>query len=162
MEYLPLIALLMILAMAVPLSMIDFREHRLPNRFTYPAIFVSLAMVVAAGIVSSEWTRLLVALMISAATWGIGYLLANFDGIGMGDVKLLTAMNASVAWFSPIAVLVILAIGFSLASLVSLGLIAFKKANLKTPIAMGPFLLFGFALVSVSLFEPLVTEVAGS
>ena len=162
MEYLPLIALLMILAMAVPLSIIDFREHRLPNRFTYPAIFISHGFVLISGALTTEWTRLLVALMISAGTWAIGYLLAIFDGIGMGDVKLLTAMNASVAWFSPIAVLVILAIGFSLASLVSLGLIALKKANLKTPIAMGPFLLFGFALVSVSLFEPWVTEVAGS
>ena len=162
MENLPLIAIATILGMAVPLAVIDFREHRLPNRFTYPAIAVSILLVSIAGLTTSQLGRLAVALAISVATWGIGYLLANFDGIGMGDVKLLTAINASVAWFSPIAVLVILAIGFSLASLVSLGLIALKRANLKTAIAMGPFLLFGFALVSASLIEPVITEVAGS
>jgi hypothetical protein len=55
-----------------------------------------------------------------------------------------------------------LAIGFSLASMVSLGLIVMRRADLKTPIAMGPFLLLGFALVSVELFEPVVTAVAES
>jgi leader peptidase (prepilin peptidase)/N-methyltransferase len=84
------------------------------------------------------------------------------NGIGMGDVKLLVATNTVLGWFAPWLILVMLAISFSLASVVSLGLIVLRKANLKTPIAMGPFLLLGFALVSFDLFEPVITAVAGS
>ena len=55
-----------------------------------------------------------------------------------------------------------LAIGFTLASLVSLGLIIARRANLKTPIAMGPFLMLGFAFVALELFAPVVTVAGGS
>lgn len=162
MENLPLIALASILLLAIPLTVIDFREHRLPNRLTYSAITISGFTVVLAGVVTQSWSQLLLSLGVGFVTASLGYLMAKFNGIGMGDVKLLVATNLVLAWFSPWLVLGMLAIGFSLASLVSLGLIFARRADLKTPIAMGPFLLIGFALVSVDLFEPVVTAVAWS
>ena len=162
MENLPLLALASILLLAVPLTVTDFREHRLPNRLTYLAIGISAATVLAAGLSAGLWFDLALALGLGLVTAGLGYLMAMVNGIGMGDVKLLVATNIVLGWFSPWLILVMLAIGFSLASLVSLALIVMRRANLKTPIAMGPFLLLGFALVSFDLFEPVVTAVAWS
>lgn len=162
MEYLPLLGLAVVIAGALPLSIIDFREHRLPNRFTYPAIAINIGIVAIAGMATLDPLRMAISLAIASATWGIGYALSNAKGIGMGDVKLLVAINASVSWFSPAAVLVLLAIGFTLASLASLALIAMRKANLKTPIAMGPFLLLGFGYVAVEIIQQVFTEVGGS
>jgi leader peptidase (prepilin peptidase)/N-methyltransferase len=161
-ENLPLLALASILLLAVPLTVTDFREHRLPNRLTYLAIGISAATVLAAGLSAGLWFDLALALGLGLVTAGLGYLMAMVNGIGMGDVKLLVATNIVLGWFSPWLILVMLAIGFSLASLVSLALIVMRRANLKTPIAMGPFLLLGFALVSFDLFEPVVTAVAWS
>lgn len=162
MENLPVFALASILVLAVPLTVTDLREHRLPNRLTYLAIAISGSTVLVSGLVTRSWLELAMALGLGFITATIGYLMAMLKGIGMGDVKLLIATNMALGWFSPWLVIGMLAIGFSLASLVSLGLIALRKADLKTPIAMGPFLLLGFALVSVDLFEPVVTAVAGS
>ena len=162
MEFLPLLGIAVVIAGSVPLSIIDFREHRLPNRFTYPAIAINLALVAIAGIATLDPLRTAISLAVAAATWGIGYALSNAKGIGMGDVKLLVAINASVSWFSPVAVLVLLAIGFSLASIASLVLILMRKANLKTPIAMGPFLLLGLGYVAVEIIQQVFTEVVGS
>ena len=106
--------------------------------------------------------RFLVAAAIGGITFGLGYLLAGANGIGMGDIKLLTAINLGIAWFSPFAVLVILAIGFTTAALVSIALMIAGKANLKSAIALGPFLLFGFVLVSLDLGLDMFTAVGGS
>lgn len=161
-ENLPLIALASVLVLALPLTVIDLREHRLPNHFTYVAIAISITTVTAAGALTSSWLQLAIALGAGLTTGVIGYLMASFNGIGMGDVKLLIAINTGLAWFSPWLVLVMLGIGFTLASVVSLVLMLMRRASLKTPIAMGPFLLLGFFLVSFDLFEPVFTAVAGS
>ena len=162
MENLPLIAVLVLLVLSIPLAITDIKEHRLPNPVTYSAIAVSVAMVIAAGFWTSRWLDLITALVMGGITFGIGYLMARFNGIGMGDVKYLVATNTLLGWFSPWLILPMLAIGFSLASLVSLGLIITRRANLKTPVAMGPFLMVGFLAVSIRLFEPVVTVVGGS
>lgn len=162
MEFLPLVGIALIAVMAVPLSVIDFREHRLPNRFTYPAIAANAVLVALSGLLAQEYFRMVLALGVAAITFGIGYLLSSVNGIGMGDVKLLVAINASVSWFSPIAVLVLLAIAFTAASIVSLVLIVLKKASLKSSIAMGPFLLLGFGYVGAEIALTSFTAVGGS
>lgn len=162
MENLPLLAALAILLISIPLAITDVREHRLPNRLTYLAISISALLVLLAALSTASWTQLLVALSLGGVTFGIGYLMAKINGIGMGDVKYLVATNIVLGWFSPWLILPMLAIGFTLASIVSLGLILARRANLKTPIAMGPFLILGFALVSIELFLPVITVAGGS
>lgn len=162
MEQIPLLAVAVILILSVPLAIIDIREHRLPNKMTLSAIAVSAFTVVTAALSLQAFERLAIALALGGVTFGIGYLMAKLNGIGMGDVKYLVAVNISLGWFSPWLILPMLAIGFTVASLVSLGLIVMRKANLKTPIPMGPFLILGFVLVSIELFEPLVTVAGGS
>lgn len=162
MENLPLLAALVIFALSVPLAITDIKEHRLPNQLTYLAIAVSASLVVLAAIFTQRWDRLFISLAIGGITLGLGYLMAKVNGIGMGDVKYLVAVNVVLGWLSPWLILPMLAIGFSVASLVSLTLIVLRKANLKTAIPMGPFLALGFLVVAVPLFEPVVTVAGGS
>ena len=157
MENLPLLAIVVVFGLSLPLAVIDLKEHRLPNPLTYSAIAVSGALVFAAGILTQNWLQLVAAVSLGLVTLGIGYLMAKVNGIGMGDVKYLVATNTLLGWFSPWLILVMLAIGFTTASLVSLALILRRQANLKTPVAMGPFLILGFVVVSIPLFCELPT-----
>lgn len=51
-----------LLAVAWPLSKIDIREHRLPNRLVLPAFPISLVGQTIASAISNQWQNLTVAL----------------------------------------------------------------------------------------------------
>jgi leader peptidase (prepilin peptidase)/N-methyltransferase len=149
-ELILLIPIGYLLLASVPLVLIDIREHRLPNRFTYPAILLAFAGNGFTALSQGAYLELISAHLSSIATFGIGYLLAKYASFGMGDVKLITATNHLLAWFSPWLVLFALTASFVLASLVSLfGLIS-RKLSWQTPVAMDPYLLAGF-FMSVGL-----------
>ena len=129
---------------SIPLVLTDLREHRLPNRFTYSAIALSFFATGFVAVSDNRYLQLLIALGISLSTFGIGYLLAKYADVGMGDVKLLSATNLLLAWYSPWLVLFALTLSFTLASLVSAIGMLMGKLTWKTPVAMGPYLLLGF------------------
>ncbi len=158
-ELILLIPIGYLLLASVPLVVTDIREHRLPNRFTYPAILLAFAGTGFTALSQGAHLELISAHLSSSATFGIGYLLAKYASFGMGDVKLITATNHLLAWFSPWLVLFALTASFVLASLVSLfGLIS-RKLSWQTPVAMGPYLLAGF-FMSVGLPTAEFTVVA--
>ena len=143
-EILLIIPIGYLLLASIPLVLTDIREHRLPNRFTYPAILLAFAGTGFAALSQGAYLELISAHLSSTATFGIGYLLAKYASVGMGDVKLITATNHLLAWFSPWLVLFALTASFVLASLVSsLGLLS-RKISWQSPVAMGPYLLAGF------------------
>ena len=129
---------------SIPLIVFDLREHRLPNRFTYSAIALSIFATGFVAVSDDRYLQLLIALAISLSTFGIGYLLAKYADVGMGDVKLLTATNLLLAWHSPWLVLFALTMSFTLASLVSAIGLLMGRLSWKTPLAIGPYLLLGF------------------
>ena len=129
---------------SIPLIVFDLREHRLPNHFTYSAIAPSFFATGYVAVSDNRYLQLLIALGISLSTFGIGYLLAKYADVGMGDVKLLTATNLLLAWHSPSLVLFALTMSFTLASLVSAIGLLMGRLSWKTPLAMGPYLLLGF------------------
>ena len=138
---------------AIPLSIYDLREHRLPNFFTYPAIaIVALALLVIG--LSGEGAKSALGILGGVLTFWVGYLLAKRDLVGMGDIKLLVSSNAILATYSPVLVLVSLAIATALAAVTSLFLIGLRKMTMRTPVAMGPFLLLGF-FATLLLASPL-------
>ena len=145
-ELILLIPIGYLLLASVPLVLTDIREHRLPNRFTYPAILLAFAGTGYIAVSHSAYLELVSAHVSSTATFGIGYLLARYAGVGMGDVKLITATNHLLAWFSPWLVLLALTSSFVLASLVSLMGLLRGKISWQSPVAMGPYLLAGFFL----------------
>ena len=148
-----------LLLASVPLVLTDIREHRLPNRFTYPAILLAFAGTGFAASSQGAYLELIFAHLSSTATFGIGYLLAKYASVGMGDVKLITATNHLLAWFSPWLVLFALTASFVLASLVSLLGLLSRKISWQSPVAMGPYLLAGFFMF-VGLPAAEITAVA--
>ena len=129
---------------SIPLIVSDLREHRLPNRFTYTAIALSIFATGFVAFSANRHLQFLIAIAISLSTFGLGYLLAKYADVGMGDVKLLSATNLLLAWHSPWLVLFALTLSFTLASLVSAIGLLMGRLSWKTPVAMGPYLLLGF------------------
>lgn len=138
---------------AIPLSIYDLREHRLPNLLTYPAIVIAALALLVIGL-SGEGARSVFGILGGVLTFWVGYLLAKRDLVGMGDIKLLVSSNAILATYSPVLVLVSLAIATALAAVTSLFMIGLRKITMRTPVAMGPFLLLGF-FATLVLANPL-------
>ena len=135
-----------LLAVAWPLARTDLREHRLPNKYTLSAIAIALIAELLAAFFGDAWFNFAVALACGLASF-IAALLANrFATLGMGDVKLITAMSLCLGWFSPIAPLLAVSIAFVLAGAVVLAKLAFRKTRMGQSIALGPYLLIGFAI----------------
>jgi leader peptidase (prepilin peptidase)/N-methyltransferase len=136
------------LILAAPLTIVDIREHRLPNGLVL-ALGMSLALcAVADALVTQELHLhqesmvLVLALVVVAAATS---LFAQAS-IGMGDVKLLLAL---IPIFALVAMpLVVTALWFgSIAALITLVMRRMVwRTPLRSPIAFGPFLLLSAGL----------------
>ena len=132
-------------AISVPLAVIDLRTHRLPNQLTltaYPALAVLLLLP---ALVDGQWTDLGRAGLGAAALLVFFALLhvINPAGMGLGDVKLAGPMGGILGWGSWTAVFAGTLVGFLLGAVVGLALMALKRANRKTALPFGPFMLVG-------------------
>lgn len=134
-----------LLSVSWPLSKIDLRERRLPNALVLPAIPITLMGQIASASISGEWWRLALALFAAVIAFAVGIAVNRGAGMGMGDVKLIAAITLALGWFSPLSPLVALFIGFAAATLVILVMFIARKTRLGSSIALGPYLLVGFA-----------------
>ena len=133
---------LYLLAVAWPLARTDIREHRLPNKYTLPAIAIAFTAELIAAAITDQWFSFLVALICGVAGFG-------FATLGMGDVKLITAICLCLGWFSPIAPIMAISFAFVIAGVVVLAKLAFQKTRMGQSIALGPYLLIGFVIALV-------------
>jgi len=138
-----------LLAIALPLSRIDIREHRLPNRLVLPTFPIAIAGEILASAISNQWSNLAIALGAAVISFVIGLAANHWASLGMGDVKLISAISLALGWYSFISPLISLALAFIIASLVVLVLIALRKTSLRSSIALGPYLLAGFVLTQM-------------
>ena len=140
-----------LLAVAWPLSVVDIRERRLPNKFTLPAFPITLFGQLIAVCGGADATRLLLALFAGVLAFSACLALNRYAGLGMGDVKLIAAITFALGWFSPLLPAIAVAIALALAGVVALAMIMRRKANMGSSIALGPYLLVGFALSFIAL-----------
>ena len=133
-------------AVTWPLIRIDIRERRLPNRLTLPAILITVLGQILAVVLGAESWRLLIAVFAAVVAFSASLALNRYAGLGMGDVKLITAITLALAWFSPLLPAIALLIGFMIAGAVSLAMVFLRKASMGSSIALGPYLLVGFVL----------------
>ncbi len=140
-----LLGVLYLLAVAAPLTTIDIREKRLPNKYVVPAFAVALVGQAVASVLGASLIRIPVAVGMSIVLLALGIAAnLNFD-FGMGDVKLISAMALSLGWFDPLLPLLALFLA-SVAATAWVGArVVFVGASLKGSIALGPYLLLGFA-----------------
>jgi leader peptidase (prepilin peptidase)/N-methyltransferase len=137
-------------ALGVALAAIDLEVQRLPDRLTLPAYPFLLVMLAAAAVSGHDLGALWRALLGGAALAG-GYLVLAVlrpGQIGGGDIKLAGLAGLVLGWFGWAAVLIGGALGFVLAALASLGLLAARRVTMRSAISFGPYLLGG-ALLAV-------------
>jgi leader peptidase (prepilin peptidase)/N-methyltransferase len=130
---------------SVPLAVIDLRTHRLPNPLTlsaYPIVLIGLALP---GAIDGRWGdfgRGLLAGLAALVAFALLHVI-NPSGMGLGDVKLAAPMGALLGWLSWSSLMVGLFLGFALAAIVGVALLATGRAGRKSAIPFGPFMLAG-------------------
>lgn len=136
-----------LLLVALPLSVIDWRSHRLPNKLVLPSfIFTTVGFTLAFG-QGFAIELMLQALAVSVATLIFGLAANRWASLGMGDVKLLAAIAFAFGWQSASVIIWVIAIGTACAT--GFILVKFFGGSIKMgqSIALGPFLLAGLFIV---------------
>jgi leader peptidase (prepilin peptidase)/N-methyltransferase len=125
--------------MAIPLIIIDIREHRLPNKIILPFIVMGVVTDLVASFIGGEWWRLGLALAVAFGIGIVGLVANYFDLIGMGDIKLFFGSSLVIGWFVwwlPI----VLVIGTLVIGIVAtLYQVVIRKASAGTSVPLGPY-----------------------
>ena len=138
---------------AAPLAIHDVRSKLLPNRFIYPAIAVTLFVIIGFAVNQKELSKLLQPLSYAFLIAGAAFLLHLLlkSSIGAGDVKLLFLVGLNLGVFTSAHVLMSTLITAVSVLIFALTLLITKKGDINTKIAFGPFILAG-SWVTIFLF----------
>ena len=143
-------------AVGVALAFIDARHQRLPDALTLTSYPVALVLLGAAALaVPDGGRRFVVALIGLAAAWLLFLIQALIypAGIGWGDVKLSGVLGLYLGWLGVTALVAGLFLGYLLAALAGLGLLAARRATRKSQLPFGPFLLAGTLIAIVASYS---------
>ena len=149
------LALCLFGALGVALAAIDVKVQRLPDKLTLPAYPVLIALLTIAALTGHDLAALGRALLGGLAL-AAGYLLLGLvrpGQLGGGDIKLAGLAGLVLGWLGWRAVLTGAALGFVLAGLAGLALLAARRVTLRGAISFGPFLLGG-ALLAILAAGP--------
>lgn len=132
-------------ALSVFLAVYDIRTHRLPNAVVLPAYPIAIAMLTLACALGAEWSRLLTALagMVVLLGFYLVLRLASPRGMGGGDVKLAGLVGLMLGWLGWGALAIGALAGFVLGGLYGVALLAARRADRRTAIPFGPWMLAG-------------------
>ena len=130
----------------IPLMVTDFKEHRLPNKIVLPMIGITLLSQLILAIWTGAWASLGISIGLGFVVLALGVYLNYKDWIGMGDVKLLTALTMIVSWFSVLGAALLLPASLLLGFITVLVGIMFTG---KRVIPLGPTVLVTFAITMI-------------
>jgi leader peptidase (prepilin peptidase)/N-methyltransferase len=99
---------------------------------------------VAAGISTGLWWNMLWAALAMLITFAVALGVNRLGLLGMGDVKLMSAMALALGWYSPILPVIAVLISFLIAGLAALILLGIGRIKLGSSLPLGPYLLVGF------------------
>lgn len=145
-----LIAFLYVVAVGWVLGIIDMQCKRLPNALTYTSYPIALGLLGIAAAIDrrgDDYRRALIGMGIFFAFYAFLWLVYP-AGLGLGDVKLSGVLGLYLGWLGWGAWAVGLFLGFMLGGVLSGLLLAIGRANRKTRIPFGPFMLAG-AMIAV-------------
>lgn len=136
---------LLLAPVGVLLAVVDLKVRRLPDPLTLPLAGAALVLLGLTALVpehAGEWTTAL----LGALALGAGYLvlfLINPAGMGFGDVKLALTAGAVLGWYGWPTLMLGTFAGFLLGALYGGALLVARRADRKTAIPFGPFLIAG-------------------
>lgn len=140
-----LIAFLYLAAVSIALALIDLGTQTLPNSILLPSYFVSTLLLGAAAIAGSDFGVMLRASISAVALWLL-YLALAFaypGGMGFGDVKLAGLLGLFLGYMGWEVLVTGAFAAFLLGGIFSLALLISRKANRKSGIPFGPWMLAG-------------------
>jgi leader peptidase (prepilin peptidase)/N-methyltransferase len=132
-----LAAAMLVTAVLVVLTFIDFDTQILPDQLTLPLMWAGLAASLPAGRAPDA---LLGAIVGYLSLWSVYWafkLVTGKEGMGYGDFKLLAALGAWLGWQALVPIVLIASVAGAVAGL---ALIARGDHARDTPIAFGPWL----------------------
>lgn len=132
-----------LIAVLVAVSVVDLRERRIPNSYTYPALVAAIVAAAAGGV--DDALTAISGLVLGTLVMGAFYVVGR-GRLGMGDVKLSGLLGAALG---PTAVLPFLVVGSSAGAIAAAVLLIRGKGRAAT-FAYGPYLAAGGALVAVA------------
>lgn len=131
----------------VTLAIVDARTHRLPNRLVLPAYPVLLGLFAIACLLGAPGGWLVRAAACGVLLFAFYWVLWRFGGgVGGGDVKLAGVLGVAMGWAGWQALAVGALAGFVLGGLFSVVLLALRRADRKTAVPFGPFMIGGAGL----------------
>lgn len=135
-------------ALGVALAAIDVAVQRLPDRLTLPAYPILIALLAAAALAQHDMGALVRSLLGGLALGGAYLVLALLrpGQIGGGDIKVAGLAGLVLGWLGWPAVLYGAVLGFVLAGVASLALLAARRVTMHSAISFGPYLLGGALL----------------
>ncbi|MFD9225162.1 prepilin peptidase [Streptomyces sp. NPDC060064] len=142
----PELAVWLLLApFAVLLAQVDRNVHRLPDQLTLPlaaaaAVLLGLAALLPAD--AGSWPTALLGGLVLGAAYFVLFLI-HPNGMGFGDVKLALSLGVALGWYGWTVLFTGAFAGFLLGSLYGVGLMVLRRANRKTAIPFGPFMIVG-------------------
>ena len=140
-----------LLLMTLPLALIDIRQRRLPNKIVLPGLAITLVGHVLSVLAGAQWQQLAVAWATAVTVFALAAVANYFGALGMGDVKLMALMTAALSWFGWQHPLIAFGVAFVLATIGVLVLFVARRAKLGSTVALGPYLLAGFAVAATGL-----------
>lgn len=135
-----LLPLAYLAVIAIPLIIVDVREHRLPNKMILPFIALSFITTIVVSLVAGQWISLLITLGTAVAILFLGVYLNGLEWLGMGDVKLFVGITLALGYFSVLYSLAVIALALVLAyGLTMATAVRRVRAILSGSIPLGPY-----------------------
>lgn len=148
-----------LVAITLPILMIDLAFQRIPNRINLIATFLQFITAILFGILV-EWNQVLLSIVIASFSTAL-HLLMNIlsrGQLGMGDVKLSFPIALALGLINWETVFFAVTYSFVAAGLFSIVALSFNRVNLKKSFPFGPFMIFGIwiSLIQNSLLGTLL------
>ena len=142
---LTLLAFLYLASVSVALALIDLETRTLPDRIVLPSYPVAASLLTASALLAGDFGRVPSALIGGVALFGLYLVMALLfpGGMGHGDVKLAGVLGLYLGWLGWGALAVGAFSAFLLGGLFSLVLLLTHRANRKSGIPFGPWMLAG-------------------
>ncbi|PBC69589.1 leader peptidase (prepilin peptidase)/N-methyltransferase [Streptomyces sp. TLI_235] len=140
-------------AIGIPLTVIDLRVRRLPDRLVLPAYPVGALLLASAAAMLGDarpFLRALAAAAVLFAAYALLAIIGPRNGMGGGDVKLAGVLGMFLGWLGWREVLTGTALAFGLGAATGAALLVLRRATWRSSIPFGPFMLVG-ALVATTI-----------